>query len=1596
MTMVGRSFNADGVPHVTAVSPPWFCKSETCQWVDNIRFLTEVAVSSCAISRKTLMYVESTDLDRDGLDPAEEYHGLHAEPESPSLPAGEHTRNIHSGNPKRQPKTDEVMREGGHCVANNEVVTFRSLVHGPHYAGTRRSTHARYNIDFMAVRQSSVPGGSVFLFKQLPEVEDDSLYGLRQGLWDYTGLAFGEIDAVLLLPDLTVFLRLKCPNNATCETTRLFRQQEALLRAIILDDNSQEYLATSSRLPPVDGCFYVRTDFTWRTMTSFLVGVHIMMRVRLSRHDIDLRDRVKREYWLDIQAYKVHGLDYIPTRGVSDYRLQRHANHTLGYAQYDRDFLPTRDRTDSDNLSVYTFKRTVDDVEPSNSRRLGQRPFTAVVFGVVKEVVQLVRTLHQILALDAVDYMLMKSDSVDKASALAARLDRSINKILRGVVKFERVDDEAQTVLVKVRVPFSSVSFCLTVSGQAYTMICIRYTLDQRVEPARECSKITCDRRTHSSNCRYGETFVPIRVSTDGDWNVFSYKSATTEVEATLVRRGRIPEYRPTVFGRVSEIVAKEVSSHLGIVQGGEIVGSWVDREPSASPRITLHIPNHITDFLVDDIVNGDVLGVWVWLERREREGSHGRQRIHRLEVEGSERLRGNCFGWVSAWGFCMFAYYSASFPSGYTVNAIGSNVSMQSISFAVRRYVMLKIFAMGPLWLSCPITSNHCSSISWVANHGSCSTKLRLSYITCKYSLSLSQMNELRIHIFRAFLAFYTERKNPLATYEDWAWVARGDGLNAQKKRRSPAGSSTTTPVRFSVFGVVVDDETDHREDIIKLRCPDWADCGSVGRDLEVQFNSQLATLARVLERHDWVPDFPKDMISVKTRDKVKTGATVFLTALLTVLKEEEDGMVEAYVLDVVSINGAYSVFMNNIPPFYRGWEGSQSHPIDVDDGSSDTPVDFSLWEGRKAREESVRRLKGGARTCPSCERIIAGVPVRDNAFEMALAHAISNRGLLKSRRQVAAPERSYTTTPLFALGSWRCYGEIKYLILVPLLMAWNISDLVYKVDFTLGAEWTFKNGADQSFNRTYTFYDGPAIEVIVVSVVRQMVPTVHGGQIIVLGAPPEMQELFSAQEDALGDVVDKDRYDGVLGRVRSHSMRVLSALILCPDDSLLGSVEPTWRDLPGDFPRNSSGAPIFLSLCCVPVEHPALQEADRVTLHADLRPRVDGRPCLGHWGGLFDILRRCDAIGGEGTRSRCARCRILLPYSSPEGHQNGSSVVVFVFRYYARTLRWRLPLALSIHAVSLVSCPAPRSRLNKLLFGLLSMSSTSIAGSCGHDVCRIVRDHTGELASAYWSDSGHAGANPGLMFGYVLSEGKHDGVRYLEVSSPYMDNDCDRFLAGMFDNQHRALSRTQDPSFELVCDAMDIEFDAPFQLMEIDHMPRSTVSPSLHDSRFLGAWFVASLMPFLTTVAYLAELAEANASRKPQYPKYVRGLLFATAIPEPVIVNVPFNTVGRDGTAQLDYVRFIADPSKETVELDTLVASISWFAGGLSSVRYFTVTVIFLTQEVSKQHPANESLKAMDGGWLGNVLVLACDGAGNMFEDIENDPAIWDSVMR
>ncbi|KAJ7168773.1 hypothetical protein C8R46DRAFT_1218165 [Mycena filopes] len=50
---------------------------------------------------------------------------------------------------------------------------------------------------------------------------------------------------------------------------------------------------------------------------------------------------------------------------------------------------------------------------------------------------------------------------------------------------------------------------------------------------------------------------------------------------------------------------------------------------------------------------------------------------------------------------------------------------------------------------------------------------------------------------------------------------------------------------------------------------------------------------------------------------------------------------------------------------------------------------------------------------------------------------------------------------------------------------------------------------------------------------------------------------------------------------------------------------------------------------------------------------------------------------------------------------------------------------------------------------------------------------------------------------------------------------------------------------------------------------------------------------MPFLTTVAYLAELAEANASRKPQYPKDVRGLLFATAIPEPVIVNVPFRAV-------------------------------------------------------------------------------------------------------
>ncbi|KAJ6476664.1 hypothetical protein C8R47DRAFT_1075532 [Mycena vitilis] len=174
---------------------------------------------------------------------------------------------------------------------------------------------------------------------------------------------------------------------------------------------------------------------------------------------------------------------------------------------------------------------------------------------------------------------------------------------------------------------------------------------------------------------------------------------------------------------------------------------------------------------------------------------------------------------------------------------------------------------------------------------------------------MPFAMAEDLRTHLLRAHLAYYHGRKHTLAFYNDWRWVQRGAGLNAQTppSGRITTGFSCSSPVRFTVFGMVR--QTD-RQGVIVLERPHWTTPTLVGRDLTLQYDMQLLTLARVLDQHGWEPEIPRDEIVLTVEgdgNQIESGSLFFATVLLTIKTDVDDGALEAYLMDVVQYNGRY-----------------------------------------------------------------------------------------------------------------------------------------------------------------------------------------------------------------------------------------------------------------------------------------------------------------------------------------------------------------------------------------------------------------------------------------------------------------------------------------------------------------------------------------------------------------------------------------------------------------------------------------------------------------------------------------------------------------
>ncbi|KAJ7162729.1 hypothetical protein C8R43DRAFT_1123405 [Mycena crocata] len=215
--------------------------------------------------------------------------------------------------------------------------------------GPKAIANAVYGVDFAAVRESSILRGSIYLFKRLPD-EITSTRNSRYKAEDYTGHIFGEVTAAFETETRgDVFLRVKCPTNASCAVKKLFGEQLDLLRSVLDTDEMTMTgrIASSwfngstlhSSMGPVDGCFYVGAQRTGRRAADWTVGDSRMFRVVLARYDSDNTPEITRDYWLDIHTFAGYRPNYFPRSDVAAYVCD--VNGVIGSSTAAREAGPT-------------------------------------------------------------------------------------------------------------------------------------------------------------------------------------------------------------------------------------------------------------------------------------------------------------------------------------------------------------------------------------------------------------------------------------------------------------------------------------------------------------------------------------------------------------------------------------------------------------------------------------------------------------------------------------------------------------------------------------------------------------------------------------------------------------------------------------------------------------------------------------------------------------------------------------------------------------------------------------------------------------------------------------------------------------------------------------------------------------------------------------------------------------------------------------------------------------------------------------------------------------------------------------------------------
>ncbi|KAJ7019069.1 hypothetical protein C8F04DRAFT_1276712 [Mycena alexandri] len=186
---------------------------------------------------------------------------------------------------------------------------------------------ADYDKDFVAVRQASLDGGSLFAFKRMPERDQTTNYGMKESLQNYVGSLFGEVTDVYTLSKGLCILRIKMPSNASCALRELWDKQLAVLRSVLDRDDPDlggvvkssylDYSAIYPALYPIPGTFFVCMPWSHGMRRRLTANKYVIGRVTFVRFHGNEggKNSFERYYHMEMRGLKAKRVGYFPTRG---------------------------------------------------------------------------------------------------------------------------------------------------------------------------------------------------------------------------------------------------------------------------------------------------------------------------------------------------------------------------------------------------------------------------------------------------------------------------------------------------------------------------------------------------------------------------------------------------------------------------------------------------------------------------------------------------------------------------------------------------------------------------------------------------------------------------------------------------------------------------------------------------------------------------------------------------------------------------------------------------------------------------------------------------------------------------------------------------------------------------------------------------------------------------------------------------------------------------------------------------------------------------------------------------------------------------------